>query len=135
MSTRSVPLGAVALLVALVGLFVVGSGAFDSTSGGDKGRIAALERDVRCPGTGCGDLSVAQSDDPSSIAVRNEIVADVHSGRSDADILATIAARYGNGVLLSPPSGGIDTVLWAAPLVVAGGAVASLGVFAVRRRR
>jgi cytochrome c-type biogenesis protein CcmH/NrfF len=90
---------------------------------------------VRCPGSECGDLSVAQSVAPSSTALRNEIVAGVRDGQSDSHILAVIVARYGTGILLSPPTGGLDTVLWGAPVVLGVGAVASFGVLALRRRR
>jgi cytochrome c-type biogenesis protein CcmH/NrfF len=127
--------GPVVLCLVLGGALLVGSGVFDATAVGPHGRIAALEREVRCPGSGCGDLSVAQSYAPSSIAVRNEIVEGVDNGQSDSDILATIVARYGTGILLSPPAGGLDTVLWGAPIVLAVAALASLTAVAVRRRR
>jgi cytochrome c-type biogenesis protein CcmH len=128
-------LGPIALCGVLGVALLVGSGAFDAQHAGAAARIAALERDVRCPGSECGDLSVAQSEAPSSIALRNEIATGVRGGQSDSDILATIVARYGTGILLSPPTGGLDTILWGAPVVLAAGAVGSLGVFVVRRRR
>jgi cytochrome c-type biogenesis protein CcmH len=134
-STVRPALAPVALCLVLGAALLVGSGVFDTGPVGPAARIASLERDVRCPGTDCGDLSVAQSEAPSSIALRNEIIDGVHGGQSDSDILATIVDRYGTGILLSPPSGGLDTILWGAPVVLGVGAIASLGVFAVRRRR
>jgi cytochrome c-type biogenesis protein CcmH/NrfF len=128
-------IGPVALCLVLGSALLIGSGAFDVQHAGTAARIAALERDVRCPGSECGDLSVAQSEAPSSIALRNEIAAGVRDGQSDGDILAVIVDRYGTGILLSPPPGGLDTILWGAPVVLAAGAVASRGGFAVRRRR
>lgn len=127
--------GPVVLCLVLGGALLVGSGAFDAVAVGPHGRIVALEREVRCPGSGCGDLSVAQSYAPSSVALRNEIVQGVDSGQSDSDILATIVARYGTGILLSPPAGGLDTVLWGAPIALAAAAIAGLCVAVVRRRR
>lgn len=111
MSSTRRRLGPVALCAVLGVALLVGSGALDAQHAGASARIAALERDVRCPGSECGDLSVAQSEAPSSIALRNEIAADVRGGQSDRDILATIVARYGTGILLSPPAGGLDTLL------------------------
>jgi len=134
-STARRALGPLALCLVLGGALLIGSGVFDAGPVGPAARIASLERDVKCPGSECGDLSVAQSEAPSSVALRDEIVAGVRDGQSDSDILATIVDRYGTGILLSPPAGGLDTILWGAPVVLAAGAVASLGVFAVRRRR
>jgi cytochrome c-type biogenesis protein CcmH len=127
--------GPVALCLVLAAALVVGSGAFDAQHLGPAARVAALEREVACPGTECGDLSVAQSEAPSSVALRNEIAQGVHDGQSNRAILDAIVARYGTGILLSPPAGGLDTVLWGAPVVLAAGAIASLGALAVRRRR
>jgi cytochrome c-type biogenesis protein CcmH/NrfF len=112
---------------------VIGSGAFDPSHASAPARVAALERDVRCPG--CVDLSVAQSNSAPSIALRNEIVASVLAGQSDRQILATITHRYGISILLVPPPGGIDSVLWAVPAALAVGAVVLLGRALLTRRR
>jgi cytochrome c-type biogenesis protein CcmH/NrfF len=128
--------GPVALCCLLIVALVVGSGALDAnrTSAAPRlaTRIAALERDVKCPG--CIDLSVAQSTSATSIAVRNEIIASVHAGQTDSQILATITQRYGTAILLLPPPGGIDTVLWAVPTALAVVAGALLGRALLRRR-
>jgi cytochrome c-type biogenesis protein CcmH/NrfF len=127
--------GPVVLCLVLGATLLVGSGAFDRSAQGPLARAIAIERDVRCPGSGCGDLSILQSRAPSSIALCNEIVAAVGQGESTSAILATIVDRYGTSILLSPPAGGLDTVLWAAPAVVAAIAIAVLGASALRRRR
>lgn len=98
------------------------------TSSTAAARITHLEQLVKCPS--CQDLSVAQSDATSSLAVRTEISVMVHNGRSDTEILTTIEAAYGPSVLLSPSTGGIGVLLWAAPV-----AVLSLLVFTVVRLR
>lgn len=79
-------------------------------------RIAHLETLVRCPS--CEDLSVAVSDATSAFAVRHEIAADVHRGESDDEILTSLEAAYGTSILLSPPTSGLGTLLWAAPLLL-----------------
>jgi len=124
--------GPVLLGIVLGAALLVGSGAFDAPAPAAQTRISALERLVRCPS--CTDLSVAQSNAPSSIAVRDEIVAAVRSGRSDAAIIAAIEARYGASILLVPPAGGPDAVLWAGPVALAV-AVAACGAVVVARRR
>jgi cytochrome c-type biogenesis protein CcmH/formate-dependent nitrite reductase complex subunit NrfF len=112
---------------------LVGSGAFDSSHASAAARVAALERDVRCPD--CLDLSIAQSSTEPSIALRHEIVASVRAGQSDREILATITQRYGTSILLEPPPGGLDTVLWVVPTALAVGAGALLARALLRRRR
>ena len=125
--------GPVVLCCVLAVTLVIGSGAFDPSHASAPTRVAALERDVRCPG--CVDLSVAQSNSAPSIALRNEIVASVLAGQSDRQILATITHRYGVSILLVPPPGGIDSVLWAVPAALAVGAVVLLGRALLTRRR
>lgn len=95
-------------------------------------RIAHLESLVKCPA--CTDLSVAQSNATSAVAVRNEIVAKVRAGRSDDQILTSLEDVYGPTILLSPSTSGVGSVLWAGPLLVVV-AVAVIVVRLARRRR
>lgn len=125
--------GPVTLCLVLCVTLVIGSGAFDSTSSGAAARITALERDVRCPD--CITLSVAQSNTEPSIALRDEIVNSVRAGKSDDQILATITRRYGTSILLLPPPGGIDNLLWIVPTALALGAgVLATRILITRRR-
>ena len=96
-----------------------------------QGRIAHLETLVKCPA--CEDLSVAQSNATSSIAVRNDIARRVREGQSDNKILTSLEATYGTSILLSPSTSGLGLLLWLAPL----GALVALGVALARvaRRR
>ena len=68
-----VPLWARVLLPLLVlGVaLLIGSGAFDSSSQTVAQRAAVIETNVRCPA--CTDLSVAQSNSTTAIAVRHQI--------------------------------------------------------------
>jgi cytochrome c-type biogenesis protein CcmH len=79
-------------------------------------RIAHLESLVKCPS--CDDLSVAQSNATTAVAVRHEIVADVKAGRSDDQILTSIEDAYGPSILLSPSTSGLGSLLWIVPLGV-----------------
>lgn len=96
-----------------------------------QGRIDHLETMVKCPA--CDDLSVAQSNATSSIAVRHDIARRVKEGESDNKILTSLEATYGTSILLSPSTSGLGLLLWLVPLV----AVLALVVAGVRvaRRR
>lgn len=133
MSARRRWLAPCCMAVVLGAALLVGSGVLSGASGGPGARISGLERLVAAPPRG--DLSVAQSNAPAAIEVRDQIVAEVHRGWSDERILDAIEAHYGTQILLEPPAGGLDTVLWAAPVVLALGAAAALGTAVVRRRR
>ncbi len=79
----------------------------------EAARIAHLESLVRCPA--CRDLSVAESNATSAIAVRDEITAKVKAGRSDDQILTSLENSYGTSILLSPPTSGLGVLLWLVP--------------------
>jgi cytochrome c-type biogenesis protein CcmH/NrfF len=95
-------------------------------------RIAHLETLVRCPA--CHDLSVAESNATSAVAVRNEIATKVKSGQSDNEILTSLESTYGASILLSPPTSGLGVLLWAVPIAGLGLLVGS-SVRLARRRR
>ena len=99
-------------LVALVAVAVLVGLAAPSTSS-RSARVAHLESLVRCPS--CEDLSVAQSNATSSIAVRREIAARVARGESDSAILTSLESVYGPTILLSPSTAGLGVLLWFAP--------------------
>ena len=99
-------------LAALVAVMVVVALASPSVSS-RSARVAHLESLVRCPS--CEDLSVAQSNATSSIAVRREIAKRVAQGDSDSEILTSLESVYGPTILLSPSTGGIGALLWLAP--------------------
>jgi cytochrome c-type biogenesis protein CcmH len=117
-------LGAFVVVVAL------GVATVPSASTGAS-RVAHLETLVRCPS--CEDLSVAVSNATSAIAVRHEIVAAVRAGKSDSQILTSLEAAYGTSILLSPPTSGLGTLLWAVPVAVLAAAL-FIGLRLARRR-
>jgi cytochrome c-type biogenesis protein CcmH len=115
----------VAALVVVGALALIVSPSASSTTT----RIAHLESLVKCPS--CEDLSVAQSNATTAVAVRHEIAADVAAGKSDDQILTSIEDAYGPSILLSPPTTGLGTLLWVVPLAV----VLVLVVVGLRLRR
>ena len=106
---------AVPLVVVAVAL-VIGSGAFDAGSQTVAQRAAAIEANVRCPS--CTDLSVAQSNATTAIAVRHQIESMVAAGRSTSAIDQVLVAEYGQTILLVPPDAGGVPLIWVVPLVL-----------------
>jgi len=88
---------------------------------------------VRCPS--CTDLSVAQSNATTAIAVRHQIESMVAAGQSTADIEQTLVSEYGQTILLVPPDAGGVPVIWIIPAVLGAAAVAGVGVLFWRRSR
>jgi cytochrome c-type biogenesis protein CcmH len=130
-----VPLWARVLLplIVLGVALLIGSGAFDSSPQTVAQRAAVIEANVRCPA--CTDLSVAQSNSTTAIAVRNQIESMVAAGSSTADINQTLVSEYGQTILLTPPDSGGIPLIWIIPLVLGVGAVAAVGVLFWRRNR
>jgi cytochrome c-type biogenesis protein CcmH len=108
---RSFWLWLAAAVVVIVVAFVVAPSASSTQQ-----RINHLESLVKCPA--CEDLSVAESNATSAIAVRHEIVLKVKQGESDTAILTSLEDSYGTSILLSPSTSGIGSLLWVLPVVV-----------------
>jgi cytochrome c-type biogenesis protein CcmH/NrfF len=123
---------AIPLVVVAVAL-VIGSGAFDSSAPTVAERAAAIEAGVRCPS--CTDVSVAQSNATTAIAVRHQIATMVAAGRSTAEIDQVLVSEYGQTILLVPPDAGGVPLIWVIPLVLGAGALAGVGVVFWRRSR
>jgi cytochrome c-type biogenesis protein CcmH/NrfF len=123
---------ALPILVLVVAL-VVGSGALTASPPTVGQRAAAIEAGVRCPS--CTDLSVAESDATTAIAVRHQILSMVSEGRSTADIDQTLVSEYGQTILLVPPDAGGLPLIWIIPIVVGAGALVGVAVLFWRRGR
>jgi cytochrome c-type biogenesis protein CcmH/NrfF len=80
-------------------------------------RISRLDSIVKCPA--CEDLSIAQSNAPTSVT----------------RIEQTIVDRYGQSGLLLPSASGLGALLYAVPLAAIGAAAVCLGWFFWRRQR
>jgi cytochrome c-type biogenesis protein CcmH len=120
-------------LIVLGVALLVGSGVFDASSQTVAQRAAVIEANVRCPA--CTDLSVAQSNSTTAIAVRHQIESLVASGSSTADIDQTLVSEYGQTILLTPPASAGLPLIWIIPLVLGVGALAAVGVLFWRRGR
>jgi cytochrome c-type biogenesis protein CcmH len=96
----------------------------------EEERVQAISETIQCPA--CSGQSVAGSNASSAQAIRAEIADRVADGESDDEIRDYFASRYGDQILLTPPSSGAGAVVWVAPVVAL--AVATLGLVGAFRR-
>ena len=120
-------------LVVLAVALVVGSGVLSGKPQTAAERADAIEAVVRCPS--CIDVSVAQSEESTALAVRHEIERQVAQGRSTAQIEQTLVAQYGQTILLEPPDAAGFPIIWIVTFVLGLGAVGVIGVVFWRRSR
>lgn len=130
-SARGQRVAWVVLAVAVAAALVVG--AHRPTPPRRAAEIAAIEANIKCPS--CEDLSVATSTAPTAIALRAAIVKRIDAGQSPKQVEQYVISRYGQGILLRPPTSGLSGLVWELPLAGAGLGVVALGIFFWRRRR
>jgi len=95
-------------------------------------RVTSLSHELRC--LVCQNQTLADSNAPLAIDLRNQIREQLAAGKSERDVVDFMVARYGDFVLYRPPLKGSTILLWAGPFafVVVG---FTLLVRVVRRRR
>ena len=79
-------------------------------------RARALHAELRCPV--CQGQSLADSDAGLARDLRAIVRERLAAGASDGDVLAFLAARYGDYVLLDPPVKPATYALWFGPAAV-----------------
>ena len=85
-------------------------------------RVHALTTELRC--LVCQNQTLAESNAPLAIDMRNQIREQIKAGASDRDVVDFLVARYGDFVLYRPPLKASTLLLWAGPfLLLAFGAV------------
>ena len=77
----------------------------------DRARDLAAE--IRCPT--CESQSSLESDAPTAEGVRTEIARRIRTGETDAQIRDFFVSRYGEEILLDPPSSGLAGLVWVLP--------------------
>jgi len=82
----------------------------------------------------CEGLSVADSNAPTSVAIRADIKRRVAAGESDGEIRQHYVDQYGDTILLDPQSSGISLMVWVLPVVVIAAGATGV-VLAVGRSR
>ena len=98
-----------------------------------QARYEKLSHELRCPM--CQNNTIADSPVGISADLRRELHEQIAAGKTDAEILEFMTARYGDFILYNPPVKPKTWLLWAAPglLLVVG--LVSAGVVVVRRSR
>ncbi len=79
-------------------------------------RVAALAVELRC--LVCQNQTLADSNAPLAVDLRNQIREQLKAGKSEQDVVDFLVARYGDFVLYRPPLKASTVALWAGPFVI-----------------
>ena len=121
-----------AFLLALPGLAFAQAAEVAKPDAAVEERLKRLAEELRC--LVCQNQTIADSNAPLALDLRNQIRQQVAAGRDDDQIRTYMVERYGDFVLYRPPFKATTAVLWLGPmLLIAMGAVIFLLV--VRKRR
>jgi cytochrome c-type biogenesis protein CcmH len=90
-------------------------------------RVAALANELRC--LVCQNQTLADSNAPLAVDLRNQIREQLAAGKSEQDVLDFMVARYGDFVLYRPPLKAATLALWIGPFVFL-----VLGIWLLARR-
>jgi cytochrome c-type biogenesis protein CcmH len=90
-------------------------------------RVAALAVELRC--LVCQNQTLADSNAPLAVDLRNQIREQLETGASEQDVIDYMVARYGDFVLYKPPFKASTLALWLGPFVLL-----ALGVWALLRQ-
>jgi cytochrome c-type biogenesis protein CcmH len=90
-------------------------------------RVAALAHELRC--LVCQNQTLADSNAPLAVDLRNQIREQIAAGKSEQDVLDFMVARYGDFVLYRPPLKAATVALWVGPFVFL-----ALGLWLLARR-
>lgn len=96
-----------------------------------QARYETLINELRC--LVCQNQTIADSHADLALDLRNKVAEQIAMGRTDAEIIEYLTARYGDFVLYRPPVQANTLLLWSGPflLLVAGALVLA---FTLRRR-
>jgi cytochrome c-type biogenesis protein CcmH len=121
-----------ALLVAFAACAFAQSAEVATPDAAVEERLKRLAEELRC--LVCQNQTIADSNAPLALDLRNQIRTQIALGRSDDQIREYMVQRYGDFVLYRPPFKATTAVLWLGPLLlIALGAGIFVGV--VRKRR
>ncbi|HEX4944954.1 MAG TPA: cytochrome c-type biogenesis protein [Usitatibacteraceae bacterium] len=97
-----------------------------------EARLKQISEELRC--LVCQNQTIADSNAPLALDLRQQIRGMVGAGKTDDEIRAYMVERYGDFVLYKPPFNAVTALLWIGPgaLVVFGFAALYL---MIRRRR
>ena len=78
-------------------------------------RVSALAQELRC--LVCQNQTLADSNAPLAIDLRNQIREQVRAGASDEQVVGFMVARYGDFVRYRPPFTAKTFLLWTGPFL------------------
>jgi cytochrome c-type biogenesis protein CcmH len=126
-----------AVLALCVGLsLAVGSGAIGAGHGKPPSlyqRTLQVAGEYRCPV--CAGESVAASQAPEAVEIRQLVEHWLQEGDSQATIRSFLVHDYGLSILERPPASGVTVLVWILPLVAGALAITGLGLGFARWRR
>ncbi len=79
-------------------------------------RVAELAHELRC--LVCQNQTIADSNAPLAIDLRNQIREQLAAGESERDVMDFMVARYGDFVLYRPPFKAATLALWLGPFLL-----------------
>jgi cytochrome c-type biogenesis protein CcmH len=78
-------------------------------------RVMSLAHELRC--LVCQNQTLADSNAPLAVDLRNQIREQMAAGRSDQDVIGFMVERYGDFVLYRPPLKASTILLWTGPFL------------------
>ena len=98
-----------------------------------EARMVKITSELRC--LVCQNQTIADSNASLAVDLRREARALIKQGKSDAEVVDYMTARYGDFVLYRPPLRATTLLLWFGPaLMLAGGAAVLVTVLRRRSR-
>ena len=79
-------------------------------------RVQQLSHELRC--LVCQNQTLADSNAPLAVDLRNQVREQLKSGRSERDVIDFLVARYGDFVLYRPPLKASTVLLWTGPFLL-----------------
>ena len=98
-----------------------------------EARVMTLSHTLRC--LVCQNQSIAESNAPLAVDLRNQVREQLVAGKSEHDIIDYLVARYGDFVLYQPPFKTSTWVLWLTPGILLIAGLLGLGIRLRRRTR
>ena len=95
-------------------------------------RLKGLAEELRC--LVCQNQTIADSNAPLALDLRNQIRGQIAAGRSDDQIRGYMVDRYGDFVLYRPPFKAATALLWIGPFALLAAGIGIAFVIARRRR-
>jgi cytochrome c-type biogenesis protein CcmH len=97
-----------------------------------EARLKVIAHELRC--LVCQNQTIADSDAPLAVDLRQQTRKMIAEGKSDEEIRAYMVERYGDFVLYKPPFNAVTAMLWVGPALLIFGGLAGLVVMLRRRR-